>query len=238
MKRGAQGPPPGVYAPLTRQQEGWVERGMAVVTRCARAQIRKWGSRVTYEEMLSLGSLGLMQAVRTYDPDRGTDFEVYCYKRIDGAMRYGIKKDSRFYALVWDAGYAHLETTQDEGPSLDDDDGSGDVAALQAFSDRLMTAIARKLCGSASMMEASSSEEAVVRRAEWTRRLQVFSEELERTPSEGRELLRLVYDEDLDLKAAGAKMSLNYGQTRRLQERTIDDLGARVRRRCALEPPD
>jgi RNA polymerase sigma factor for flagellar operon FliA len=228
-RRGA-----GVPAPLTREQEGWVERGMKVVARCARKHARRRGHRVLYEELLSLGSIGLMQAVRTYRPDSGKDFEIYCYKRVDGAMRYGMKKDGQFYALLWDAAYTHLETTRDEGPSLEED-GSGDEAALHGFSDRLLTAIARKLCGAATMMDAATSEEAVARRAEWSRRMRIFLEELDQTPEDGREVLRLVYDEELDLKAAGAKLGLNYGQVRRLNERTIDDLGARVRRRCSFE---
>lgn len=208
---------------------------MTVVARCARTLARKYGARVTHEELLSLGSIGLMQAVRTFDPERGTDFEVYCYKRIDGAMRYGIRKESRFHAMAFDAAYAHVETTRDEGPSFDEGE-SVEVEALQRFSDRLVTVMGRKLCGEASLSEAGTTEAAMAERMEWSRRMRIFAEELEGTPDAGKELLRLVYDEEVDLKAAGARLGLNYGETRRLQERTIDDLGARVRRRCAFEP--
>ena len=223
-------------APLTREQEGWVEVGMVVVARCARRHARKYGPRVSYEELLSLGSVGLMQAVRTYRPDLGVAFDVYCYKRVDGAMRFGMRKDGEFYALIWDTAYTHLETTRDDGPSLDEEEG-GDEAALHAFSDRLVAAAARKLVSAKSRMDAATSEEAVAERAEWARRLRVFQEELEQTSEEGRALLRMVYDEEIDLKAAGVKMGLNYGQVRRLCDRTLDDLGARVRRRCAFDAP-
>jgi len=100
---------------------------MQVVAKCARKHARRQSHLASYEELLSLGSIGLMQAVRTYRPDSGKDFEIYCYKRIDGAMRYGMKKEGKFYALLWDAAYTHLETTRDEGPSLDED-GGGDGA--------------------------------------------------------------------------------------------------------------
>lgn len=229
-------PPAGAHAPLTREQERWVEAGMIVVARCARKHARRYGSKVTYEELLSLGSVGLMQAVRTFRPDLGVGFEVYCYKRVDGAMRYGMRQESRFHALIWDAGYAHLETTRDEGPSLDEEEG-GDERALHAFSDRLVAAVARKLVSARSRMDAATSEEAVAEREEWARRMRIFVEELEQTPEEGRAVLRLVYDDEIDLKAAGVKLGLNYGQVRRLCERTLDDLGARVRRRCAFDAP-
>ncbi len=228
------GRPPSPPPPLTREQEGWVERGMQVVAKCARKHARRQSHLASYEELLSLGSIGLMQAVRTYRPDSGKDFEIYCYKRIDGAMRYGMKKEGKFYALLWDAAYTHLETTRDEGPSLEED-GAGDERALHGFSDRLVTAMARKLCGSATMMEAATSEDALARREAWSRRMRIFVEELERTPEEGREILRLVYDDGMDVKAAGKTLGLNYGQVRRLCERTIDDLGARVRRRCTFD---
>lgn len=247
MKRGRHGaaPPgratdPAASAPLTEEQEGWIERGMKTVARCARSHARRSGGRVTYEELLSLGSIGLMQAVRTYRPDSATDFEVYCYKRVDGAMRYGLKKERQFYALLWEAGYTHLETTRDEGPAFEgaDGDGDGDVTALHAFSDRLVTAVARKLCGSASMMEAATSEEAVARRQEWSRRMHILVDEIEQTPQPGKDLLQLVYDEGLTVKEAGAKLDISYGQARSLRDRTLDDLGARVRRRCTFDPGD
>lgn len=236
--RPAAPPPAATSGPLSEDQEAWVERGMKVVAKCAKKHARKaarvGGANVTYEELLSLGSIGLMQAVRTYKRDKGTDFEVYCYKRVDGAMKYGIKKEGQFYALLWDATYTHLETTRDEGPCLDGDPHS-DEDKLHDFSDRLLTAVARKVCGAATMMQSATSEEAVQRRAEWSQRMRVFAEELERTPEDGKEMLYLVYDEEMDLKAAGEKMGLKYGQTRRLHEKTMDDLGARVRRRCAFE---
>lgn len=230
--------PVGSTAPLTEEEEGWVERGMKVVASCAKRHIRELGDAVTYEELLSLGSIGLMQAVRTYRADSGTDFEVYCYKRIDGAMRYGKRKERRFYALLWDAGYAHLETTRDEGPVFADEDGGGrtDEDALHDFSDRLLTAVGRRVCGQATMMQAATSEEAVAQRAEWGRRLQILVEELDQTPAEGKQVLRLVYDDEVDLKAAGVQLGLKYGAVRRLHERTLDDLGARVRRRCSFDP--
>jgi len=211
---------------------------MVVVAKCARKHARRagrtGGANVTYEELLSLGSIGLMQAVRTYKPDKGTDFEVYCYKRIDGAMKYGIKKEGQFYALLWDATYTHIETTRDEGPSLDGDPRS-DEDKLHDFLNRLLTAVARKVCGAATMMQSATSEDAVHRRAEWSQRVRVFVEELDQTPDDGKQMLHLLYDEEIDLKAAGEKLGLKYGQARRLHERTIDDLGARVRRRCAFE---
>lgn len=231
-------PAAGALAPLTEEQEAWVERGMATVARCARRHARESGGKVPYEELLSLGSIGLMQAVRTFKPERGTDFEVYCYKRVDGAMRYGLKKERQFYALLWEAGYTHLETTRDDGPSLDEEDASADERALHAFSDRLLTAVARKLCGAATMMEAATSEEAVARRAEWSRRIRFLVEEIDQTPEAGKQMLGLLYDEGLDLKEAAKRLSLTPGEARGLRDRTLDDLGARVRRRCAFDPPD
>jgi len=176
-----------------------------------------------------------MQAVRTYDPSNGTYFEIYAYKRIDGAMRYGMKKDRQFYALMWDTAYTHLETSRDEGPRLDGG-AVTDEGALHSFSDGLLTAVARKLCGAGSMMDAATSEEAVARRAEWSRRLRILIEEMEQTPADGSRLLSLVYDGEMNLKAAGRTMGLNYGSARRLHDRTLEDLGARVRRRCSFDP--
>jgi len=232
------GAPAGTTVPLTKEQQGWVERGMKTVARCATTHVRRAGGKVSYEEFLSLGSMGLMQAVRTYRPADGTDFEIYCYKRVDGAMKYGLKKASRFYALLWDAGYTHLETTRDDGPSLDEADASADERTLHGFSNRLMTAVARKVCGSATMMLAATTEEAVARRAEWSRRMRIMVEEMEQTPEPGKELLHLLCDEETSLKQAAEKLGLTYGEARGLRDRTMDDLGMRVRRRCALEPPD
>ncbi|MBK8256471.1 MAG: hypothetical protein IPK82_27860 [Polyangiaceae bacterium] len=227
--------PQGTVDPLTPAQELLVARGMSVVTKCATRHARMPGPvRMSFEELLSLGSIGLMQAVRTFRAESGTDFEVYCYKRIDGAMRYGKKKDRQFYATMWDAAYAYLETARDEGPAFDED-GKSDEAALHAFSDRLLTAVARSVCGAATMMQAATSEAAVAARDEWTQRLQILIEEIADLPDDGQQILHLVYDQGADLKRASDQLGMKYGQTRRLHERTLDDLGKRVRRRAAFD---
>ncbi len=47
---------------------------------------RKYGRRVSFEEIRSAAFDGLLQAVESFDATRNIDFEIYCQRRISGAV--------------------------------------------------------------------------------------------------------------------------------------------------------
>ena len=63
-----------------------VERHMRLVHHFAGRLSARSGGRLSREELVSAGSVGLLEAVEGYDPDRGYRFSTFAGTRIRGAM--------------------------------------------------------------------------------------------------------------------------------------------------------
>jgi RNA polymerase sigma factor for flagellar operon FliA len=63
-----------------------VEHYLPLVRLTARRVHAKLPSYVDVDDLASAGTFGLMNALRTFDPDRGVEFETYCTGRIRGAI--------------------------------------------------------------------------------------------------------------------------------------------------------
>src|SRR5690606_16898857 len=63
-----------------------LSRNLGLVYHVARRMIRTLSTDVELDELISSGSMGLLNAVESYDPDRGVAFSTYAAQRIRGAM--------------------------------------------------------------------------------------------------------------------------------------------------------
>ncbi len=63
-----------------------LEQYLGLVQHCARALIRKVSPEVELDDLVSAGTLGLVQAIEGFDPGRGLVFSTYGMQRIRGAM--------------------------------------------------------------------------------------------------------------------------------------------------------
>ena len=63
-----------------------LEKYLPLVRYIAERQLSKLPQNINVEDLQSAGVLGLMDAVRGYDPERGVKFETYCTTRIRGAI--------------------------------------------------------------------------------------------------------------------------------------------------------
>lgn len=63
-----------------------VESNLGLVRHFANRLARRLGAQVEVEELVSAGSMGLIRAVESYDPDRGSRFSTYAAPLIRGAM--------------------------------------------------------------------------------------------------------------------------------------------------------
>lgn len=70
-----------------------IESYFPLVDKIVKREIRKLTLHSQMEEELrSYGMEGLLNASRSFDPDRGVSFEIYAYKRIRWAVYDGIRK--------------------------------------------------------------------------------------------------------------------------------------------------
>jgi RNA polymerase sporulation-specific sigma factor len=66
-----------------RAQDALIERNMRLVTHIAR---KFYASESDYEDLLSCGTIGLIKAVLTFDPDKGARFATYACRCIENAI--------------------------------------------------------------------------------------------------------------------------------------------------------
>ncbi len=68
-----------------------VENNLGLVHRIASDIGRSTGNRYPSEDLVHIGTLGLMEAARRYDPSRGCQFSTFAYYRIRGAILDGMR---------------------------------------------------------------------------------------------------------------------------------------------------
>lgn len=79
-------------SPVTAARTTLVERNIGLLYRVATGVYHALGRSVDFDELVSLGSIGLIQAADRFDPNRGVKFRTFAYYRIRGAMYDGLGK--------------------------------------------------------------------------------------------------------------------------------------------------
>jgi RNA polymerase sigma factor for flagellar operon FliA len=72
--------------PTTEVRNFLIARHLELVAYAAERLHKRLPSEVEINDLKSAGAFGLMDAVDSYDPERGVKFETYCTQRIRGAM--------------------------------------------------------------------------------------------------------------------------------------------------------
>lgn len=72
--------------PLTREQERTVEENMPLVQHIVARMTRSFPSTCSRDDLVQAGALGLIEAARRFEPDRGVTFSTYAGRRIEGAV--------------------------------------------------------------------------------------------------------------------------------------------------------
>jgi RNA polymerase sigma factor FliA len=90
-RAGGGGVPGGVrggggVAPLSDAERAAVESHLGLVYRIAGRLSRTLSARVEVDEMVSMGTVGLIGAIRAFDPERGLTFSTFAAPRIRGAI--------------------------------------------------------------------------------------------------------------------------------------------------------
>jgi len=75
----------------TSQFEDLVCRFLPLARKVAHRYVRP---SVSLEDLTQVGTIGLMHAVRHFDPDRNVKFEAYAYSHISGQIRHYLRDDA------------------------------------------------------------------------------------------------------------------------------------------------
>jgi RNA polymerase sigma factor FliA len=80
--------------PLTPQMQSWIDQSQGMIRAIATKIYSRLPRNVNYDDLVSFGQLGLMQAAHSFQPDKDVSFQTYAYHRIRGSIYDGLGKMS------------------------------------------------------------------------------------------------------------------------------------------------
>lgn len=83
------------------EREKLVEDHLDLANKAARMVYSRVKQHVQFDELVSLGTIGLAEAAQRFDPSRGVPFGAYAWYRTQGAIIDGLRRASNLPRRVW-----------------------------------------------------------------------------------------------------------------------------------------
>lgn len=211
-----------------------------LVRAIARGIHRSFPSNIELDDLIGYGQLGLAQAARDFDPDRGIQFSTFAYYRIRGAILDGanqmnwLKRSTR-------AGDAYERMGDDllatDAADASHESGSSHVNWLGGMSGKLAVVFLLGQAGEDQQPLDPEDQNADVP-------LEcLLDEELKLTlrallaelPDDARQLLHATYFEGKTLKEAGEELGISKAWASRLHAKALDQLSRALKRAHVTE---
>ena len=190
------------------------------VKAAARRLARRSGSPVEVDELVALGSEGLVEAARSFDPTRGVPFGAYARVRVQGAMLDGLRALAPLPRALHRARLAGAETGRPQGA-----EARHHARFAAAQSDGLLFEAA--LSGDGPIAASPDVGPEVLAARGQLRRL--VARALAELPAAEGELVRRHALEEQPLARAAASLGLAEASAARLYRRALLRLRARLR---------
>lgn len=222
--------------------EALVEQYRSFVTALAKKILRSLPAFVELEDLEGYGQIGLIEASRRFDPNRGVQFKTFAYYRIRGAIYDGIRKMAWFEKepnsnVIFEA--SANEVLSDSagaqrsarGPNTLDDDIEQTRSTILRLAGARLLSIDHESIG--ELADPNQDPEAVValhRAAEMVR------DSVSQLDDKERSVIEDYYFHHKTLEEAGAKLGLSKSWTCRVHARALKNLAALCQRR-GLDSP-
>jgi len=212
-----------------------------LVRAIARGLHRSFPRFIDLDDLIGYGQLGLAQAARDFDPERGIQFSTFAYYRIRGAILDGanqmnwLKRSTRA-GDAYDRMSGDLLGT-DAADSAAGTGIKGDSVWLGDVGGKLAMVFLLSQAGEdAQRMEVADQDAAAPLEGllddELKFTLRTLLNEL---PADARQLLHATYFEGKTLKEAGEQIGISKAWASRLHARTLDQLARGLRRANVAE---
>jgi RNA polymerase sigma factor FliA len=216
-----------------------IEETQPLVRSLAQKISRKIPMQIEFEDLIAYGQIGLAEAARDFDPQRGIQFSTYAYYRIRGAIYDGVSKMSwtsraRYnrlrYAQMANETLAELNEATAEASSgtLEDETRWFRLASERLAMVCLVTNPQEEQGASAdALIDPAEPANTVVANRELAEKLHALVDGLD--PAE-RRLIRTVYFEGVTLQEASHRLGISKSWGSRLHARALEQLAHRLRR--------
>jgi RNA polymerase sigma factor for flagellar operon FliA len=221
---------------LHREELVFAHQGL--VRAIARGIHRSFPSYIDLDDLIAYGQLGLAQAARDFDANRGIQFSTFAYYRIRGAILDGANQ-MNWLRRMTRAGDAYERMSSDllGTDAADGESNSSDTNWLGDTGGKLAVVF---LLGQAGDEEHRLDPEDDNAPAPIESLLDeelrgMLREQLELLPDDARQLLKATYFEGKTLKEAGEAIGISKAWASRLHARALDQLARALKRAHVAE---
>jgi RNA polymerase sigma factor for flagellar operon FliA len=236
-----------LYEQISDDSEALVMQHLGLVKRVALHLKVRIPPFMELDELIQVGMIGLLEAARAFNPDKGVDFENFALSRVRGAILDEVrqlsylprsavafnKSESRATdALSTELGRAPTQSELAE--HLGDDIESfhkkrGNASRFETFS---MEVVADEVMGIAD--ERSRQPEAIVEHADFMR---AVTQAIADLPERDQLLMQLYYVEELNLKEIGEIVGVTESRVSQLLTATVKKLRTTLRIEVEAKAP-
>lgn len=217
---------------MTPENQELVTQHQALVHSIAKKVKGQMPQVIEYEELVSYGQEGLIQAARRFDPERGAVFSTFAYYRIRGAMFDGVRRMGPMVRLSTRARFEEKADQYLEQRSTEPAPNTA-VDAAERLSSMISDLAVAYVMASEKIGE--SADHTTPDPAEVTEAregISLIRERLSHLPDKEKDLLRLMYFEDYTMQAAAEELGISKGWASRLHTRALAKL-----RKETVDPP-
>jgi len=213
-----------------------------LVKAIARGIHRSFPSFIELDDLIGYGQLGLAQAARDFDPERGIQFSTFAYYRIRGAILDGANQ-MNWLKRSTVAGSAYERMS---GDVLANDAADSAAAAAQTDDAAWLSGVGGKLAMVFFLSHASDEGEANADVADDHAEMplesllddelkQSLRQAIDELPPDARQLIRGTYFEGKTLKDAGEALGISKAWASRLHARALEQLARNLKRAQVVE---
>lgn len=215
-------------------REELIERYRPYVLSIVKQVAQSFPSNIDFQELLSYGMIGLMEAADRYDPRRKVSFVTFSYYRIKGAVFDGLRDMgilTRTPNDAWGRREANIndliQTASDddtENPSTSVDD---EIQTVEKLVDSLIPAYLLSLSEERAPEIADTRELPNVA-IELENTIKIVKEAVEELPRKEREIIEALYFKHLSTTELAEQMGVNKSWVSRLHARAVNRLRQRL----------
>ena len=214
-----------------------IEQCQALVRSLALKISRNIPVRIELDDLIAYGQVGLAEAAREFQPDRGIRFTTFAYYRIRGAIYDGVSKMSwtsraRYHRMRYEQmANETLRETNESWPSCDEPSLEDEARWLRSVTEKLAVVYLSSGCGedqngAAALEDPGQPPSAVAASREISQKLHELIETL--PPAEKR-LIQTVYFEGATLKQAADRLGISKSWASRMHARILELLATKLR---------
>jgi RNA polymerase sigma factor for flagellar operon FliA len=236
-----------LYEQISDDSEALVMQHLGLVKRVALHLKVRIPPFMELDELIQVGMIGLLEAARAFNPDKGVDFENFALSRVRGAILDEVrqlsylprsavafnKSESRATdALATELGRAptQIELAEHLGDDIESfHKKRGNASRFETFS---MEVVADEVMGIAD--ERARQPEVIVEHADFMRAVTQAIAEL---PERDQLLMQLYYVEELNLKEIGEIVGVTESRVSQLLTATVKKLRATLQIEVEAKTP-